>query len=114
MNNALNFRRLLLLLALPAAVALAEGQRERAVPVRTVAPEMPVAFMREGGSGLVTVSFKVDEQGNVQEAKVEKSTHRILEEPTLRALKKWKFKPATEDGVAVVSHVTIPVKFAVD
>lgn len=105
----------LVLVALTAVLpAWAEGKREQAVPVRTVSPEMPMSFRREGSSGLVTVSFDIDEQGNVKDPKVEKSTHRELEEPTIKALKKWKFKPATQDGTPVACHITIPIKFSVD
>ena len=114
MNKAFFFRILVILLALPAMLLHADGKREQAVPVRTVSPEMPISFRRDGSSGLVTVSFDIDEQGNVKEPKIEKSTHRELEEPTLKALKKWKFKPAMQDGVPVVCHIVIPIKFAVE
>lgn len=114
MKKALSTLSVLILFAVAALTALAEGKREQAVPVRTVSPEMPVSFRREGSSGLVTVSFDIDEQGNVKDPKVEKSTHRELEEPTIKALKKWKFKPAMQDGTPVASHITIPIKFSVE
>ena len=103
-----------ILFILVAHPAWAESKRVQAVAVRTVSPEMPLSFQREGGSGLVTVSFSVDLQGNVKDAKVEKSTHRELEEPTLKALKKWKFKPATEDGTPVVCQITLPIKLTIE
>lgn len=114
MKKAFSSFSVLLLIALSAVSAWADGKREQAVPVRTVSPEMPASFRREGGSGLVTVSFDIDEQGNVKDPKVEKSTHRELEEPTLKALRKWKFKPAMQDGSPVACHISIPIKFSVD
>ncbi|MBI3884464.1 MAG: energy transducer TonB [Opitutae bacterium] len=114
MNKALSTLSVLALFVGSFLAALAEGKREQAVPVRTVSPEMPASFRREGSSGLVTVSFEIDEQGNVKEPKVEKSTHRELEEPTLKALKKWKFKPATQDGTPVPCRITLPIKFSVE
>lgn len=115
MNQAFLLRIVFIfLLALPAGLLCADGKREQAVPVRTVSPEIPISFRRDGSSGLVTVSFDVDEQGNVKEPKIEKSTHRELEEPTLKAVRKWKFKPAMQDGVAVSCHISIPIKFAVE
>lgn len=110
----LKLRTSLLLLAcfiLPALSLKADEKTEPPVPVRTVAPDVPSSFSRSGSVGLVTVNFMVDEKGNVQEPKVVKSSHAELEEPALAAIKKWRFKPAKRDGVAVAVHVTIPIKF---
>ena len=90
---------------------LADDKSEPPVPIRTVPPEVPVSFIRSGESGLVTVKFTVDEKGVVLEPAVVKSTHHILEEPAIKAVLKWRFKPATKDGAAVATHVTIPLKF---
>lgn len=76
-----------------------------------MAPEVPREFARGGNSGLVTINFLVDEKGAVNEATVVKSTHRELEEPAIKAIKKWKFKPAKKDGIEVAVRVTIPLKF---
>jgi protein TonB len=92
----------------------ADEKSEPPVPVRTVAPEIPVQFSRNGGSGLVTVSFMVDEKGQVQEASVEKSSHPDLNEPALKAIRKWRFKPAKKDGTPVAVRVSIPIKFEVE
>ena len=110
-------RALLILLTLgclPAGVLWADGKMEPPVPVRTVAPEIPRDFTRSGGSGLVTVSFMVDEQGAVQEPKVEKASDQMLAEPALTAVRKWKFKPAKRDGTPVAMRVSIPIKFEVE
>ena len=47
---------------------------EPAVPVRTVAPIYPYELKRDGITGVVSVAFEVDEQGNVQDATVQKSS----------------------------------------
>lgn len=97
------------------AVSLrADGKTEPPVPVRTASPEIPMELSRTGGSGLVTVNFLVDEQGSVQDAKVEKTTSAMLDAPALRAVKKWKFKPAKRDGTPVAIRVSIPIKFEVE
>lgn len=108
------FLAVLVLGCLPAASLLADGKMEPPVPVRTVAPDVPHELSRSGGSGLVTVNFLVDEQGAVQDAKVEKASAQMLEEPALKAVRKWKFKPAKKDGVAVAIRVSIPIKFEVE
>ena len=79
-----------------------------------VAPEPPASFARNGVTGLVTVTFLVDDKGNVQDPSVVKSSHRELEESALTAIKKWRFKPARKDGVPVAIKVTIPIKFEVE
>ena len=101
-------------LAWPVITLRADEKTEPPVPVRTVAPEVPRSFAKGGVSGLVTVGFTVDEKGNVQDAKVIKSSHQELEESALVALKKWRFKPAKKDGVAVALHVVIPIKFDIE
>jgi periplasmic protein TonB len=97
-----------------ALLRAADEKSEPPVPVRTVAPEVPQAFARAGGSGLVTVSFLVDEKGQVQDAAVEKSSNPDLNEPAIKAIRKWRFKPARKDGVAVAMRVSIPIKFEVE
>jgi len=98
-------------IGLSALTARADEKTEPPVPVRTVAPDVPSSFSRSGSVGLVTVNFLVDEKGNVQDPTIVKSSHAELEEPALTAIKKWRFKPAKKDGVAVSVKVTIPIKF---
>lgn len=101
------------LFVVPFASILADEKSEPPVPVRTVPPEIPISFMRSGESGLVTVSFTVDEKGQVQNAAVEKSSARELEEPALKAIRKWRFKPAMKEGNPVAVRVSIPLKFEI-
>ncbi len=93
-----------------APVALAET-KEPPVPVRTVAPEYPMELRREGVSGVVMVKCTIDVQGNVVDPEIEKSSNGAFEQPALAALKKWKFKPAKQDGNPVATRVSIPIKF---
>jgi len=97
-------------LALVAPV-FAQSKTEPPVPVRMIAPEYPDELRREGVSGLVMVKCSIDVQGNVAEAEVEKSSNAAFEKPALAAVKKWKFKPAKQDGNPVAIKVSIPIKF---
>lgn len=102
-------------LALAMAVpAVAESKIEPPVPVRTVAPEYPDALKRDGAMGIVVVDCTVDEQGNVVNPQVEKSTNKGFDEAALSAVKKWKFKPAKRDGNPIAKKVSIPIKFVFD
>lgn len=116
-SNAINLRTSILLavfLALPTVSLAADDKTEPPVPVRTVAPEVPEGFTRGGKPGLVTIGFTVDDKGNVQDATVMKSSHAELEEPALKAIRKWRFKPARKDGTPVATHVALPMKFNVE
>ncbi len=91
--------------------SFAQTKTEPPVPVRTIAPEYPNELRRDGVSGLVMVKCSIDEQGNVAEAEVEKSSNTAFEKPAIAAVKKWKFKPAKQDGNPVAIKVSIPIKF---
>lgn len=94
-----------------AVSVLAQSKPEPPVPVRTVAPEYPSELRREGVSGLVMVKCSIDEQGNVAATEVEKSSNPAFEKPALDAVKRWKFKPAKQDGTPIAIKVSIPIKF---
>lgn len=102
---------LFLLTAVVTTPAFAQTKSEPPVPVRTVAPDYPDELRREGISGLVMVKCSIDEQGNVTETEIEKSSNPAFEKPAVAAVKKWKFKPAKQDGTAVAIKVSIPIKF---
>ena len=94
--------------------AFAQSKTEPPVPVRTVAPEYPTQLKRDGVSGVVMVKCTIDVKGNVTETEVVKSSDAAFDEPAVAALKKWRFKPAQQDGAPVAIKVTIPIKFVVD
>lgn len=92
---------------------MARAVMERAVPVRMSAPDYPYELKRDGVNGVVTVVFSVDENGNVVDPEVQKSTNRGFDEAALKAIAKWKFRPARQDGVPVKSKLAIPLQFTV-
>jgi protein TonB len=96
---------------LAAAPTVLAQTKEPPVPVRTVAPDYPNELRRDGVSGVVTVKCTIDEKGNVTDPEVEKSSNVAFEQPAIAALKKWKFKPAKQDGAPVSIRVSIPIKF---
>lgn len=93
--------------------AYAQSSAQAPVPIRTPQPVYPTELRRDGIAGVVVMKFTVDEQGNVVNPTVEKSSHTAFEKPALDAIVKWKFKPATQDGNAVQKTVSIPLKFMV-
>ena len=87
---------------------------EAPAPVKSVAPEYPAEMKRLGAAGLVTVKVSIDENGDVVERAVAKSSRPEFESAALDAVAKWKFKPARKAGVAVKCHVNVPIKFSAD
>lgn len=105
---------LAVLIGFTALPSLCLAARENPVPVRTVAPEYPRELRSQGVSGLVMVKCTIDEQGNVADTEIAKSSNEQFDKFALAALKKWKFKPARQDGNAISVQVTIPIKFVVE
>jgi len=84
------------------------------VPVRTVAPQYPYDMKKDGIAGVVWVSFEVDAKGGVVDPKIVKSTRREFEQSALDAVRKWAFKPGTENGTPKAMKVQIPLQFRVE
>jgi protein TonB len=82
------------------------------VPTKTPPPTYPGAL--KGVNGMVALAVIIDEKGSVIDATVTKSSDPAFEDPSIAAVKRWKFKPAEKDGQAVKAKVTIPVRFAAE
>jgi TonB family protein len=54
--------------------------------------------------------MQVNEHGFVTDVTIVQSSDPKINEPVIRALRRWKFKPATEDGVPVSCYVVQPVR----
>lgn len=74
-------------------------------------PDYPSTMKKDGVEGIVTIEFDVDVKGRVVRARVRESTQRAFEEPTLRAVLKWRFEPGLSQGRPVPFRMVIPVNF---
>lgn len=91
------------------------------LPVGVTAPEpikdsqvlhYPPMAVRCGLSGDVTLEIEVSEKGEVLDPKIEKSTgYTALDNAAISSVKKWRYKPATKDGVAIASRIQAIVQF---
>jgi protein TonB len=75
----------------------------------------PEEASKKGIQGKVFVSFVVDEQGKVTNAKIERGVEASLDKESLRVvgeLKTW--KPGKEKGKAVKVAYTIPINYVLD
>lgn len=75
------------------------------------AAEYPRMAKKAGIEGRVIVQFIVDENGNVQNPKVIRGVHKLLNEVAIEAVKKQKFKPGKQRGRPVKVQMALPVTF---
>jgi periplasmic protein TonB len=59
----------------------------------------------------VVVSFVIDTNGKVQDARAVQSTHHEFEEAAIAAIKEWQFDPGRKGGRAVNTRVSQQLKF---
>jgi protein TonB len=75
-------------------------------------PDYPGAMIRQGQEGTVTVRVTISAEGRVTDIEKVSATDESFWSATQRhALRKWRFRPATRDGVAVASSKILTVRF---
>ena len=80
----------------------AGGGDQDAVPLVRVEPQYPPRAEQRGIEGWVEVGYTIASSGTVKDAWVIRSSPpSIFDRSALSAVKKWKFNPRIEDGVAV-------------
>ncbi len=91
-----------------------DSSREAAAIIR-VAPNYPEQALARGITGSVRLEFSISENGVVENARVVKSSDRILEQAALEALLKWRYVPRLRDGLPVRRDgVQTTIQFAMD
>ena len=75
-------------------------------------PPYPPEAREEGMEGTSIIWLRVSPQGEVLEAKVDKSSgFKVLDEAALNWARNQKFIPAYRDGAPIEAEVTKPVRF---
>jgi len=75
-------------------------------------PVYPSLAIRRGIEGKVSLSVGVSSSGQVSKVSVSQSSgFEILDRAGIDAVKRWKFIPATRDGVPAAMVIEIPVEF---
>ncbi|HEV2538444.1 MAG TPA: energy transducer TonB [Frateuria sp.] len=75
------------------------------VLIRTVQPRYPTQARRANQEGWVVVSYNVDTDGNVNGVKVlDAQPRHLFDREAVDAVERWKFKPATRNGVPVEAN----------
>jgi protein TonB len=86
---------------------------KRPEAVSQVAPAYPRALHKAKIEGQVTLVFVLNEEGRVEDPRVENSTRPEFEVPALEAIRKWRFKPGMKEGQPVRTFIRIPMKFQI-
>lgn len=86
---------------------------KRPEAVAQVPPQYPAELRKAKIEGVVTVAFVLNEEGRVEEPRIETSSRVEFEKPALDAIKKWRFRPGMKEGKPVRSFVRIPIRFRV-
>jgi TonB family protein len=103
--------------AKPAAAAPAAAANQPVVMTalkrtRTVMPQMPDSARRKGITGWVEVVFTVTEKGDVADAEIRNSSpEEVFDDAALKAVRAWRFEPATKDGTPISTRTMIRLKF---
>ena len=85
------------------------------VAISRPAPRYPSDALRNGESGTVLVRIEVGADGEPTAVSVvARSGSRSLDRAAVQAAKRWRFRPAQQNGRAVASAVEVPIEFALD
>ena len=96
-----------------ATTPAAAGPTTEAVLTNAVTPRYPSAAARAREKGWVVVSFTVDKDGKTSHIKVvDAEPHRIFDRAAMDAVERYRFTPAMQNGVPVVSVRQQRIEFA--
>jgi protein TonB len=91
-------------------------QESEAVPMFRTQPNYPIVAQQRGLEGWVLLKYDVDTSGALSNIDVlDSEPRRIFDKEAVRALKKWKFKPAMTNGHPIASvGQTVKIEFNMD
>jgi protein TonB len=90
-------------MALEKATSLSTGGGSRdPVPLVRVDPDYPPRARQRGIEGFVDVEFTISPVGTVQDPRVLRAEPAVIfDRAALRAIRKWRYNPQVENGVAI-------------
>ena len=94
----------------------AGGTDSDIVPLVRVDPEYPPRARQQGIEGWVDLEFTISPVGTVQDARVmESSPAFVFDRAALKAVRRWRYNPKTENGVAVArAGVQVRLRFEIE
>ncbi len=82
-----------------------------ALPVTFPDPRVPRSELPEGFTGDIIIEVTIDEAGNITGKKVLQSVGPGVDEKVLAVLERWRFRPATRDGLPIPSRQDVHFHF---
>jgi protein TonB len=103
----------------------ARGQQQAAAPIvpprplsaaaANPKPDYPAVARNRGIQGHVILRVDVSATGLPLEVTVTSTSgHAILDEAAIKAVRRWRFNPATQSGVAIDASAYVPILFRLD
>ncbi|MCJ8294253.1 MAG: energy transducer TonB [Colwellia sp.] len=82
-------------------------------PIKRVEPKYPIKAARDGREGWTILSFVINEEGKVEDVIVKESSgSKDITKASIKSVKKWRYKPAMENGKAIQQCVnTVQLDF---
>ena len=74
-------------------------------------PHYPAALKKAGVNGEVVVGFVVNEQGDVGDVKVVRSSDQRFDRAATDAVRQWTFSPGMKNGKPVNVRISVPIVF---
>ena len=87
------------------------GGPTRPQPIYSPSPEFSDEARKAKVGGSVLLKASVNADGDVADVIVLRSLGSGLDEKALEAVRRWKFKPGTKDGVPVATEINVEVSF---
>ena len=81
------------------------------VLIHKVNPEYPEIARKVRVKGLLVLEAIITQNGTVENVKVVRGVHPLLDQAGVNAVKQWRYKPATLNGKPVKVYSTITVNF---
>lgn len=81
------------------------------VLIHRVNPEYPEVARRARVQGIVILEAIITKDGTVENVRVLRGVHPILDQAAIDSVKQWRYKPATLNGTRVKVYSTVTVKF---
>ena len=88
-----------------------KGQIAAPVPIEKVDPQYPQAAIRENVDGQVILYAIIREDGSVDSIQLVHGIDPRLDRNSMEALARWKFRPATREGVPVDVEAVVYIPF---
>jgi TonB family protein len=95
----------------PVETGLIREEASRAVVLKRVEPEYTPEARAAGLQGSVVLYLEVSAAGEVEAAHVIQSLGLGLDEKAVEAVKQWRFRPGTQDGIPVRAEQSAEVSF---